>query len=220
MDTPPLTVVQVLRDNPALLRFHLFGNDVDPLDAPTIGAFEPATFAGYAPKPPDSWLPLQEGLSPDQAAREMLLAWRSIDAEPQTIFGWFATLEVTPGTHALVGYERLAAPEVMQAGKTLRISVTLYATPYEAGPGLRLVVTHTALAFFGEVPIVEMRGKERQALVDARKALQQIAARDGSIESLTPRSKRSRVYVVPADDAELVAAFATVTARLDLMLAL
>lgn len=220
MDTPTPSILQVLQESPELLRFHLFGNDVDPGEAPAVGAFIESTFDGYEPRPPDVVFPAPLGLSFGDAAREMLVAWHSVDGEPQTVFGWYCTLEPAPGVVSLIAYERLPQAEVMSQGKTLSLRVALSVTPNEAGPGLRLFVSQIALAFFGEGLPMSLRGRERQILLDAKKVLEQIARRDSEIPSLTARSKRSRVAVVPADNADLVAAFSAVIGRVNSMLAL
>lgn len=53
---------------------------------------------------------------------------------------------------------------------------------------------------------MKFRGTDRALLREAKRTLERIAARDGLVPTLPPRSRRANIVVIPAEDAELTAA--------------
>lgn len=220
MDITTPTYPDVLRRAPELATAHL--SVVDPLtlaDVALAGLPEP-TFSGYLPKPADRWAPVTIGSSPLFVSREMLVAWTADqDGADELVRGWYLTADLAPGSPALVAYGIVKpAVNMNAAGKSCAVLAHVTTIPEEGDSGLRLLVSSVALAFFGGINEMAVRGEDRRALQELKKALERIARRDAAIPSLSARGKRSRVPVVPSDDTNLVSAAEALASRCNTLL--
>lgn len=129
MDTaPPQTPFELLASKPDLIRFHLVVNDPVISDPPLLTDFVEATFPGYVPKAGRAWTQNQAGLSTEVCQRGTSVVWTMAEAAPaQTVYGWYATWEKTPGVQSLFFVERLRSPQTLQRAKQTLLVKMLFA---------------------------------------------------------------------------------------------